>query len=97
MTTLTIQLNDDLKAKLETFARKRGQSLLESAYDLLNQGFEVAEEVDEDVDLDGPYTEEEDALLYSPENVEAILETVKELDEGKRVLVTIEELRAMIK
>ena len=94
MTSLTIQLDDDLKARLDALASERGQSLLDTVYNLLNRNIEID---DEDIDLDGPYTEEEEALLYSPENVEAILKAAKELDEGKGILVTVEELRAMIK
>ena len=93
MTTITLKLDDDLKSKLEMYASKHGQSLSDSAYYLLNRGYEI-EDYD---DLDRPYTEEEERLLYSPENVEAILKSAKELDEGKGILVTVEELRAMIK
>ena len=93
MTTITLKLDDDLKSKLEVYANKHGQSLSDSASYLLNRGYEI-EDYD---DLDRPYTEEEERLLYSPENVEAILKSAKELDEGKGILVTVEELRAMIK
>ena len=94
MTTLTLHLNDDLKTRLETFASKRGQSLLESAYDILNRGFEIAENEE---DLDGPYTEEEEALFYSPENIAAIKEGIRQLESGECITMTIEELRATLK
>ena len=100
MTSLTIHLNDDLKERLETFASKRGQSLLDSAFYLLNRGFEIAEsddkqsiDIEEDFDLDGPYTEEEEALFYSPENVASILEAIERTDKGDVITMTYEEFK----
>jgi len=90
MTSLNIQLDDNLKSRLESFARKQGKSLLESVYTILNLGVDIAENED---DLDSAYTEEEETLLYSAENVEAILRSKKQIDEGKKVLITVDELR----
>ena len=86
MTSITLELDPDFCEKLEIFANKHGQSLSDSAYYLLNKGYEI-----EDGD------EEEDDRPYNPDYVKDVLERLKELDEGKGVLVTIEELQAMIK
>ena len=100
MTSLTLHLDDEMKEKLETYASKTGQSLLDSVFYLLNLGIETTKcddkesiDIDEDFDLDGPYTEEEEALFYSPKNVEAILKAQKELDEGKGITMTYEEFK----
>ena len=108
MTSLTLHLDDEMKERLEIYASKRGQSMLDSAFYLLNRGFEIAEcddkepidideDIDEDFDLDGPYTEEEEALFYSSSNLSSIEDGIRQLEEGKIVEVTIEELKAMIK
>jgi len=85
MTIITLELDPEFHEKLEVFASKHGQSLTDTAYYLLNKGYEVEDE------------EEEDDRPYNPEYVKDVLERKKDLDEGKGVLVTIDELRAMIK
>ena len=94
MTNLTIQMDDELKERAEHYYSERGLDLSEAICSLLHRSIESEEE--DDFDLDGPYTEEEEALCYSPSNVAVILERVKQLDAGNRVEVTIEGLRAMI-
>ena len=56
----------------------------------------MVEITDDDTDIDTPYSQEEEALLYHPKNVDEILQAVKSLDEGKGIKKTVAELRAMI-
>ena len=95
MTSITLELDPAFQEKLEKYASEHNQSLSDSAYYLLNKWYEQTE--NEDEDSDEPYTEEEERLFYSPSNLAAIDESIKQLNEGKIVEVTLEELKAMIK
>ena len=93
MTSITLELDPDFQEKLEIYASKHGQSVSDSAYYLLNKGYET----EEDIDLDGPYTEEEERLFYSPSNLDAIDEGIRQLESGEVVKMSLEELRATLK
>jgi hypothetical protein len=92
MSDLVIPLNDNMRAKLENYASKRDQNLIDIAYNYLSKLVESDEE-EEDWDWDAPYTDEEE--FYSPENVAHILESLKQFEEGKFVTFTLDELKAM--
>src|SRR5215469_14129290 len=99
-TSLTIQIDNDLKEKAESLFSRFGLNMTEAINLFVRKSVDEDRfpfEIEDDFDLDGPYTEEEDAILYHPKNVAAILEGFKQLDEGKGIEVTVEELRAMIK
>ena len=87
MMSITLDLDPDFQEKLEKYASKHSQSLSDSAYYLMSKGYEIEEEVD----LDGLYTEEEERLFYSPSNLAALDESIKQFTEGKIVEVTLEE------
>ena len=96
MTELTIQIDAELKEKAEILFNRAGvnvtsviQRFVEKC---VNDGIIPVETIEEDFDLDGPYTFEEEALFYSPSNVAAILKAAKSLDEGKGIVMTIDEL-----
>ena len=93
MTSIILELDDKLQAKLENYASRHGQSLPESATNLINMGFEIIDERD----LDGPYTEEEERLFYSPSNLIAIDEGIRQLEAGEVVKMSLKELRATLK
>ena len=84
MISISLDLDPDFQKKLEIFANKHGQSLSDSIYYLLNKGYEI-------------YDEEDDDRPYNPEYVKDVLERLKDLDEGNGVLVTIDDLKAMLK
>ena len=87
-TTLTLSISGDLKVKLETYSSKRGQSLIDTAYYLLNRGFE--NEDDDDPDYD-------DELFNSSENQAVLAESIKQANEGKLIGMTMKELKALAK
>ena len=96
MIELTIHIDSELKERAEILFNKTGVNVSSVIQKFIEQcvsdGFIPFETIDKDVDLDGPYTKEEDALFYSPSNVTAILEAAKSLDEGNGIVMTIEEL-----
>ena len=93
MTSITLELDPVFQEKLEKYASEHNQSLSDSARYLLNKGYEI----EEDIDLDAPYTEEEERLFYSPSNLAALDESIKQLEAGEVVKMTLEELRATLK
>ena len=98
--TLTIQIDETLKEKGEILFNRFGLSITDAINLFLSKSVEednLPFDLDEDFDLDGPYSAEEDALLYSPSNVAAILEAKKSLDEGKGISMTFEEFRELSK
>ena len=88
-TTLSIEIDSALKERAETFYHERGLDISKAICELINRTIESDDE------LDGPYTEEEEELCYCPANVAAILESARELDEGKGISMTGDEFRAM--
>ena len=87
-TTLTLRISDDLKEKLEKYSRESGQSLLDTAYYILNRGFEQDEDDDHDYD---------DELFNSLENKAVLRESIKQADEGKLIKMTMKELKVLAK
>jgi len=98
--TLMIKIDDDLEKKCEIVLNRFDLNIT-SAFKLFAQKIVKTEDlsflIEDEEDLDGPYTEEEEALCYSPENVTAVLAGVKSLDEGRSVEITLDELRDMLK
>ncbi|MCL1826415.1 MAG: hypothetical protein FWG20_00035 [Candidatus Cloacimonetes bacterium] len=93
MTTVTIEISDDFKQRAEQYYHKKGKALSEAIIDLISQDIE-----EDDFDTNSSaFTEEEEASFYSPENIAYNLEGITQLVEGKKVLVTAEQLKAMIK
>ena len=95
MTSITLELDPVFQEKLEKYASKHGQSVSDSATKLINMGFEIIEE--DEFDSDEHDIIENDDLPYNPEFVKDVFERLNELNEGKGVYVTIEELKAMLK
>ena len=91
MTSITIEMSDEFRQRAEDFYSKKGLALSDAIIGLITQ------DIDDDEDLDRPYSEEEDALLYSEKNVAKILKSVKQIEEGNFREISIEELRAMNK
>ena len=89
MTSITLELDEKLQAKLENYASKHGQSLSDSVCYLLSKSCETADY--EDFDLDGTYTEEEERSFYSTNNITAIMEAVKRADEGNVIAMSYQE------
>ena len=87
-TTLTIKINDDLKSKLETYSSKKGQSILDSVYSILNSNFEQIEEADMDYD---------DDLFNSFENQTILEKSIKQANEGKLIKLTMKEIKGYAK
>jgi len=81
MTIITLELDPEFHEKLEVFASKHGQSLTDTAYYLLNKGYEVEDEEEE----------EEDDRPYNPEFVKAVLEAAKRADNGEVITMSYEE------
>ena len=97
---ITIPIDAELKKQGDVLFNRLGLDMVKAITMFVRKTVEdemLPFDVNNDVYLDGPYTKEEDALLYSPSNVAAILESVRKLDEGKKVLVSLDELEAMIK
>ena len=98
--TLMIKIDDDLGKKCEIVLNRFDLNIT-SAFKLFAQKIVETEDlsflIENEEDLDGPYTEEEEALFYSPENMKAVLEGVRQLDEGETVTYTVEELRNLAK
>ena len=98
--TLTIQIDDNLKEKGEAVFSRFGLNFTEALNLFVRKSVEedkIPFESEDVFDLDGPYTEEEEALLYSPENVTEILERVKRLDAGEGITFEWDEFKAMSK
>ena len=98
--TLTIEIDDNLKEKGEVFFGKFGLDISEAFSLFISKSLEENKlpfKLNEESDLDGPYTEEEEAHFYRPSNVAAILEAKKSLEEGKGIEMTMDEFRAMSK
>jgi len=96
--TLTIQIDEGLKEKGEMLFNRFGLDIADAINLFVRKSVEedkIPFEVKEDFDLDGPYTEEEEALFYSPSNIAAIMDGVRELNEGKVVTFTSDELKSM--
>jgi hypothetical protein len=94
MTDVTIPMDDNFKLKAENYFREKGYNLIDGIKWAINQKIDEKEEFDID---NSPYTEEEYAELYSPESVADLLERIKDLDAGKGVNMTLDEMRAMLK
>jgi len=101
LTNLTIQMEDELKTKAELLFDKAGLSMSCVFHSFIekcvNEGKIPTDTIANDYDLDGNYTDEENALLYHPTNVSAILEAEKSFQENGGIEVTVEELRTMLK
>ena len=97
--TLMIKIDDDLEKKCENVLNRFDLNIT-SAFKMFAQKIVDTEDIsfmlEEEEYLDGSYTEEEEALFYSPENVAAVLAGVKSLDEGRSVEITLDELRDML-
>ena len=96
--TLTIQIDENLKEKGEAVFSRFGLNFTEALNLFVRKSVEedkIPFESEDVFDLDGPYTEEEEARLYSPESIADILERVKRLDAGEGVTYTLDELRNM--
>ena len=97
--TLMIKIDDDLEKKCEIVLNRFDLNIT-SAFKMFAQKIVETEDISfilEEEDLDGPYTEEEEALFYSPENMKAVLEGVRQLEGGETVTYTVEELRNLAK
>jgi hypothetical protein len=84
MSDFTIQLDDNMRTKLESYASKRGKNLLDMVYNYLSSLIETDDE-----------ESEED--IYDPEFVAVMTERIQQLKEGKSVTMTLDELRATLK
>jgi len=98
--TLMIKIDDDLEKKCEIVLNRFDLNIT-SAFKMFAQKIVETEDIsfmlEEEEDLDAPYTEEEEALFYSPENMKAVDEGIKSLEEGRVVEITLDELRDMLK
>ena len=97
--TYTIQIDDDLRKKGEMIFNRFDLDLDEAINLFVKKSVEadnIPFMIEEDIDLDAPYTEEEEALCYSPSNVAAVLEGVKSLDAGKGIKITTNDLLARL-
>ena len=97
--TLMIKIDDDLEKKCEIVLNRFDLNIT-SAFKMFAQKIVDTEDIsfmlEEVEDLDGPYTEEEEALFYSPENMKAVDKGIKSLEEGRVVEITLDELRDML-
>ena len=98
--TLMIKIDEDLMKKGEIVFNRFDLDFT-SAFKLFVQKSVETDDISflikEDEDLDGPYTEEEEALFYSQENMKAVDEGIKSLEEGRVTEITLDELRDMLK
>jgi hypothetical protein len=85
MSDLVIPLNDNMRTKLENYASKRDQNLIDIAYNYLSRLIEEEEEDEDENDL------------YNHEFVAVMTERIQQLKEGKSVTMTLDELRATVK
>jgi len=98
--TLMIEIDDNLKEKGEILFNRFGLDITDAFNMFIRKSVEENKlpfDIDDEFDLDGPYTEEEEARFYRPSNVNAILEAKKSLEEGNGISMTMEEFRAMSK
>ena len=91
MTSLTIQMDDELKEKAEILFGEVGLNMATALHKYVEKcvsdGKIPTEEMDDDPDYD-------DELFYSPSNIAAIMEGIRSLEEGRYVDMTMEELRS---
>jgi antitoxin component of RelBE/YafQ-DinJ toxin-antitoxin module len=78
--TLTIQIDHDLRDRAIAYFDKKGMDLSTTICTLLS--LEIANEEDNDA-------------LYSPSNIASMDRSIKQLEEGKTVTFTLNELKTL--
>ena len=84
--TLTIQIDDNLRERVESFYGERGIDLSKAICNLLYRSIEQ-----EDND-DPPYTDHD--IFFSDSNVAAIMDSIESCKQGRVIEKTMKELRA---
>ena len=87
-TAVTIEMDDYLIEKAETYFREMGLNLSSGICLLVKE--RVARDED---DLDAPYTEEEERMFYSPENIAHVKEGIRQAEEGKVTTMSFDDFK----
>jgi len=85
--TLTIQIDDDLRERAEMYYNGKGLDLSKAICSLLYQSIAKT-----DLELDPPYTDQD--IFYSKRNIQAIMDGIESCKKGRIIEKTMEELRA---
>ena len=84
--TLTINIDDNLRERAESFYSERGIDLSKAICNLLYRS------IGQEDNDDPPYTDHD--IFYSSSNIVALMDSIKSGKEGKFVEKTMDELRA---
>jgi len=92
--TLTIQIDDSFKQCVESHYRRKGLDISKVISDFLVKEIQEETPIGDDVPK---WSEEQEVLFYSPENMTHIMRSISQADAGNLIEMTMEDLEELAK